>query len=53
MFVLKEGGELVPLKPAHFVLEDDFQQLLEDHPELLAGDLIDPDDPRRWILVAT
>ncbi|MCU1248896.1 MAG: hypothetical protein JWQ49_1925 [Edaphobacter sp.] len=30
------------MKPAQFVLEDHFQQLLEDHPELLAGDLIDP-----------
>ena len=51
MFVLKEDGSLVPLKPAQFVLEDDFQSLLEEYPELLAGDLIDPDDPRRWLLV--
>ncbi len=51
MFVLKEDGSLVPLKPVQFVLENDFQSLLEEHPELLAGDLIDPDDPRRWLLV--
>jgi hypothetical protein len=52
MFVLKEDGSLIPMKPAQFVLEEHFQQLLEDHPELLAGDLIDPDEPRRWLLVA-
>jgi hypothetical protein len=52
MVVLKEDGSLIPMKPAQFVLEEHFQQLLEDHPELLAGDLIDPDEPRRWLLVA-
>ena len=52
MFVLKEDGTLVPLKPAQFVVEDDFQRLLEDYPELLAGALIDPEEPRRWLLVA-
>jgi hypothetical protein len=51
MFVLKEDGSLIPLKPAQFVLEDDFQRLLEDYPELLAGELIDPEEPRRWLLV--
>lgn len=51
MFVLKEDGSLIPLKAAQFVLEEHFQQLLEDHPELLAGDLIDPETPRRWLLV--
>jgi hypothetical protein len=52
MFVLKEDKTLVAMKPAHFVLENDFQQLLEEHPELLAGELIDPEDPRRWLLVS-
>ncbi len=27
------------------------QQLLADHPDLLAGDQIDTDEPRRWLLV--
>ncbi len=52
MFVLKEDGALIPMKPAQFVLEEHFQQLLEDHPELLAGELIDPEEPRQWLLVA-
>ncbi len=37
MFVLKEDGGLVALRPAQFVVEDDFQRLLEEYPELLAG----------------
>lgn len=52
MFVLKEDGSLIPLKPTQFVLEEHFQRLLEDHPELFAGDLIDPEEPRQWLLVA-
>ena len=27
------------------------QKLLADHPDLLAGDQIDADEPRRWLLV--
>ncbi len=52
MFVLTSDGGLVPLKPAQFVQEDDFQLLLEQYPELLSGDLIDPEHPRRWVLVS-
>ena len=52
MFVLKEDGSLIPLKATPFKFEEDFQHLLELYPELLAGELIDPDEPRRWLLVA-
>src|SRR5258708_2566450 len=50
MFVLKDGS-LTAMKPKLFDLEEDFQRLLEEHPELLSGALIDPEDPRRWLLV--
>jgi len=50
MFVLKDGS-LTPMKPSLFALEEEFQRLLEDYPELLAGELIDPEEPRRWLLV--
>ena len=52
MFVLTSDGGLVPLKPAQFVLEDDFQRSLETYPELLSGELIDPENPRRWLLIS-
>lgn len=29
-----------------------FQRLLALHPSLLAGDAVDPDSPRRWLLVS-
>lgn len=50
MFVLKEDGSLIAMKATQFKLELDFQRLLELHPELLACDLIDSDEPRRWYL---
>lgn len=50
VFVL-EGDNLRPLEAAHFASEDDFQSLLEKFPALLSGDQINPDAPRRWLLV--
>lgn len=32
--------------------EEDFQILLEQYPDLLAGDQIDEDNPRRWLLIS-
>src|ERR1700753_2162822 len=52
MFVLTKDGGLTPMKATQFLLETDFQRLLEDYPELLSGELIDPDNPRKWLLVA-
>lgn len=46
------GGELEPLEEETFVTEDELQELIAEHPELLDGEQICPDDPRRWILVA-
>ena len=34
-----------------FALEDTLQELVAHHPELLSGEQMDPNDPRRWILV--
>jgi hypothetical protein len=45
MFVLSESG-LVPMQPATFATEAEFQALLADHPALLAGDQIDSMSPR-------
>lgn len=51
VFVLQADEALVPMQPAQFVAELDFQKLLSKFPSLLVGDQIDPDDPRRFILV--
>src|SRR5262249_35231465 len=35
-----------------YELEDHLQELVERHPSLLAGDQVDPDAPRRWLLLS-
>lgn len=35
-----------------YVLEDQLQELIERHPNLLAGDQVSPDAPRRWLLLS-
>ena len=51
MFVLNDG-KLVAMKQKEFDKETDFQTLLEHHPALLSGELIDPENARLWLLVA-
>ncbi|MFY0563762.1 hypothetical protein ACN28E_07940 [Archangium lansingense] len=34
-----------------YATEDELQRLIATHPELLRGDQIDPEDPRRWLLI--
>src|SRR5688500_10611118 len=52
IFLLGADGALerVPRRP--YAREDILQALIAQHPDLLAGDQIDPDDPPRWLLVA-
>ena len=45
-------GELEPMEEQPFVSEDDLQELLAKHPELLDGEQVRPDAPRRWILIS-
>ncbi len=51
IFNIQDNGELVEMRESGFVTEDDFQLLLERYPDLLAGDQIRSDEPRRWLLV--
>jgi hypothetical protein len=48
---LKRGNELVELTEQRYDAEADLQQLLAEHPRLMPGADIDPDDPRRFVLV--
>ena len=52
IFVLHDGRNLIELSQAYYENEDSFQRLIEKHPEILAGDQITPDDPRKWILIS-
>jgi len=51
VFLLQGEDSLVPMEPASFASEDDFQRLLARFPELLVGDQVNPQNPRRWLLV--
>jgi hypothetical protein len=52
IFLLDDDGSLVRLSEEAYEREDVLQMLLARHPELLAGELIDPDVPRQWLLIS-
>lgn len=48
---LRQGSKLIAMAEQPYATEHVLQQLLEDYPELLAGD--DPTgEPKRWLLIA-
>lgn len=51
IFIVNEN-QLVELNESYFINEKQFQELIEKYPKLISGNLIDPDNPRRWILVS-
>ena len=52
IYARSQAGRLEPLEEHGFSTEDDLQTLIADHPELLDGKQILPDNPRRWILIS-
>ena len=52
IFLIQDNGELNELSEQQYEAEKMLQQLLADHPNLLAGDQITPSAPRRWLLVS-
>ena len=51
MFVLKENGDLIPMTASTYDSEELLQRWLADYPELLAGEQINPEEPRQWMLI--
>lgn len=51
IFLLRDSGELVSMTEQGYVSEGQLQELLASHPQLLSGDQVDPEAPRRWLLV--
>jgi hypothetical protein len=49
---LKRGGNLIEMVEQAYELEDHLQELIALHPNLLAGDQVSPESPRRWLLVS-
>ena len=51
IFLLQEGNKLVEMEEKEYVSEDILQDLIAKYPNLLAGDEMDVDVPRKWLLV--
>lgn len=52
IFLLNSNDKLIELNESTFISELQFQKLLEKYPNLISGSQINPEDPRRWILVS-
>ena len=52
IYTRDQQGRLEPLEDERFEKEDELQALIAEHPELLDGTQMRPDDPLRWILIA-
>jgi hypothetical protein len=52
IFLLQDDGQLVEMKEQKYDSEDLLQELIAKYPNLLAGDQIDNDNPRRWLLIS-
>jgi len=52
IYLIRDVGGLVEMTEQPYGTEELLQKLLADYPNLLAGDQIDNDVPRRWLLVS-
>ena len=52
IFLVSDDGALVELNESAYPSEDHLQDLLARYPDLLPGDEMDPQAPRRWLLVS-
>lgn len=52
LYIRGRKGQLAGLHEKTFDVEGDLQELIADHPEIIDGEQIRPDDARRWILLA-
>ena len=52
IYLVRSDGQLVEMTEQDYVSEDRLQELLAKYPNLLAGDQIDNDEPRRWLLIS-
>lgn len=52
IFILNNNQSLVELNESAFVTEKQFQELLENYPKLISGSQINPENPRKWLLIS-
>lgn len=51
IYLLNDNSELVAMEEAPYDAEKTLQELLAKHPALLAGEQINSEEPRRWLLI--
>ena len=51
IYLLEDSGQLIDMKETPYLAEDFLQQVLAEHPKLLAGAQMTEADPRRWLLI--
>jgi hypothetical protein len=51
IYLLNEDSKLIAMEEARYDSESLLQKLLADHSDLLAGEQINVEEPRRWLLV--
>ena len=52
VFLIQTDGQLVEMTEECYGSEADSQELLARYPNLLAGDQINDEKPRRWLLIS-
>ena len=52
VYLIDANKKVITMEPKPYDKEDEFQEVLEEFPVLLAGGQIDRENPRRWLLVA-
>src|ERR671916_953213 len=52
VYLIQGGGELVEMSEQSYDSENLLQGLLAEYPNLLAGDQVGGDEPRRWLLIS-
>ena len=51
VYLVRSDDQLIAMEESPHSSEDVFQALLADYPSLLAGEQMDTEEPRRWLLV--
>jgi hypothetical protein len=51
IFLLNDGSDLTAMEETPYDSEKLLQEMLAKYPDLLAGEQIDRDEPRRWLLI--
>jgi hypothetical protein len=51
IYMIKDDDELIEINEKKHARELDFQELIKKYPDLIPGDQIDSENPRRWLFV--